>query len=1290
MRTKKHRFGKRLTALITVMCMIFTMLPINALAFNPDWYKTHIQSITIGKPATDTNGRKYLPVTVVFTADEDINDSNVVYFLEGYLKAKLANGKTAEGISGNGMTLVPVEPDDFDDAGINSYSWKWSQGGGKGAVKYKLPVLGASDTQTIEKSPYTGQKEVNGLKVGDEVTLSIETVFNKQNIPEEITKDLMSDEFKIVIEDLSTYPKTVEAGSCEHDGDIIYESNGETTHNALCSKCRAVLVKDVPHVDTGAKKYSSEKHWNVCDDCKQVFGETAHTLSYVYNDTQHRQKCSGCNYKSEAVDHEWTWIMNSEGIYTGQKCKCGKTRTSSIPGIINLGKSEITFPEGKDANSEFTKEEAESIGLKDDKGTAIDQDSYTLSVEPSKTDDSKWTVDFKSVEDKSINRKTVDVLKKCEHDGEYIYESTGPNFHDVKCAKCLDVIYSSLNHTSSLGKAGHDTEYHWEICDDCGQKYNEQQHTLTYKYDDDTHWQECSGCEYKTEAVGHEWKWEMDSDGIYTGQKCECGATRSTITGIVDLGRSEISFPDGKDENSEFNKEEAKNIGLKDESSETIDKDSYTVSVEKNKDDGTKWTVEFKSVEDKSIGKKEITVQRSEDSYYAAVTYVMAEGLTAPEGFIVSKEQTDLKSGQNYSIESPKYPGFKPSDAIVLGTIGSSDVEITVTYTACTHTNYTVTDFVKPTCTEDSDAVLAACDDCGKVLSLTAAEIHALGDPYVATGHNFDEEWHREYGISSKPGAGHYHKCQNPGCYERQYEAHVWKGEQKYGEKCGVDLYFEDECEICGAKYEYAPTECKLERTPEKDVAPTCEEYGFEKYVCTVCGNEASDAIAPLGHDMEVVEEEKADCEKEGYKLKKCKREGCDHEEKEIIEKLSKNGKHSWTKNIKVEPTCEGIGSYEGQICTVCGKTETAQGDYGIIDALGHNVITTKKNLGTKPGVTKNGTPVDITLYEVIYSCTRCRAHLGTEAWTVATAAKPPRYEIIPGRKAEITDLGNGIHVDGNMAQDGGVYFRDQVMKGFDDVVDSESAKSKYQYKKIKANSFIIEFSESFLAELEDGVYPVEVINGNEFWPLMVTVKDHKLTELADQEYPKETTLTNEEFAELLENAEAEGAEVKSLFVTPLSEEDLADIRDYTQPSLDNGSAEFDKNSPADIAIGVNEGSFRFDSVSLGGEALTSSDYSFADGKLVISSGFLAKLEEGEYVFDILFTDINEVVEPDALTFTVTVVDRKSDSGSSDETGPGNTGDGGSAQNPSTGAASSLLGTAALIAAAFVVIKKRK
>ena len=1135
-----------------------------------------------------------------------------------------------------------------------------------------------TDMMTLGWAPSAGVAE------GDTLTVQLEALFNEDESwvlspkTEPVSVDVTVDNFG------KFFPEDEPA--CEHDGEVEYEYSSYMFHNKICAKCKSTIEIGITHTATGLTGYDTEKHWDTCTYCNHSFNEETHTLSYKYNDDTHWQECSGCDYKSEAVGHEWNWIMDTDGTYTGQKCVCGKTR-SIIPGITDLSKSEITFPEGKDENSGFTKSEAEDLGLTDDKGTAVDKGSYTVTVETSKTDDTRWTVDFKSVEDKSINRKTVELIKACEHDGEVEYEYSSYMFHNKICSKCRSVLETGIAHTPT-GTTGYDTEKHWDTCTYCQHSFNEETHTLSYKYNDDTHWQECSGCDYKSEAVGHEWKWILDTDGTYTGQKCVCGKTRSIIPGIADLGKSSIVLPEGKDGNSVFTKEEAKDIGLKDEDGQPIDKGSYTVRVEKNENDDTKWTVIFKSVEDKSIGKKEITVTRPEDTYYAAVTYVMAQGLTPPADFIVSKEQTDLKSGQNYSIESPKYPGFKASDAIVLGTIGSSDVEITVTYSVCEHTNYTVTDFVKPTCTEDSDAVLAACDDCGKVLSLTAAEIHALGDPYVATGHNFDEEWHREYGISSKPGAGHFHKCQNPGCYERQYEPHTWKGETKTGTKCGVDLCFEDECTVCGATYSYEPAECELERAPELDVAPTCEEYGFEKYVCTVCGSEASDAIAPLGHDLEVVEEVKADCETEGYKLKKCKREGCDHEEKEIIEKLSKTGHHTWTKNIKTEPTCETDGSYEGQICTVCGKTETAMGDYGIIDALGHNVITTKKNLGTKPGVTRGGTPVDITLYEVIYSCTRCRAHLGTEAWTVVTASQPPRYEIIPGRKAEITEMGNGIHIGGNMAQDGGVYFRDQVMKGFDDVVDSEAAKSKYQYKKIKANSFIIEFADSFLEELEDGVYPVEVINGSEFWPLMVTVKDHKLTELADQEYPKETQLTNEEFAKLLEEVKAEDAEVKTLFVTPLTEEDLTDIRDLIQPSLDKDSAEFDKNAPADTVIAGTEGDFRFDSVSLGGEALADSNYSYAEGKLTVSSGYLKTLDEGEYVFSIRFTDKNEATDPAELTLTVTVADSSTpDGGNTDDSGSGGEGD---SKNPATGGAASLLGTAALLAGVFVVSKKRK
>ena len=264
-------------------------------------------------------------------------------------------------------------------------------------------------------------------------------------------------------------------------------------------------------------------------------------------------------------------------------------------------------------------------------------------------------------------------------------------------------------------------------------------------------------------------------------------------------------------------------------------------------------------------------------------------------------------------------------------------------------------------------------------------------------------------------------------------------------------------------------------------------------------------------------------------------------------------------------------------------------------------------------------------------------------------------------------------------------------MKGFDDVVDSEAAKSKYQYKKIKSNSFIIEFADSFLEELEDGVYPVEVINGSEFWPLMVTVKDHKLTELADQEYPKETQLTNEEFAKLLEDVKAEDAEVRTLFVTPLTEEDLADIRDLVQPTLDKDTAEFDKNAPADIVIAVTEGDFRFYSVSLGREALASTNYSYADGKLTVSSDYLKTLDKGEYAFSLMFTDKNEAADPIELTLTVTVADSSTpDSGNTDDSGSGSSGDDGSSKNPATGAAASMFAAAALLAGVFAVSRKRK
>jgi hypothetical protein len=45
-------------------------------------------------------------------------------------------------------------------------------------AKFNLPLLDEGDTQAVEKSGATGQEEVNGLKVGDEVTVQVSTVVN--------------------------------------------------------------------------------------------------------------------------------------------------------------------------------------------------------------------------------------------------------------------------------------------------------------------------------------------------------------------------------------------------------------------------------------------------------------------------------------------------------------------------------------------------------------------------------------------------------------------------------------------------------------------------------------------------------------------------------------------------------------------------------------------------------------------------------------------------------------------------------------------------------------------------------------------------------------------------------------------------------------------------------------------------------------------------------------------------------------------------------------------------------
>ena len=112
------------------------------------------------------------------------------------------------------MTLMgPMKPD-VPLEWNNQFIWTWNGGeqGGEGEVRYDVPLLESTDTQEITESQETGLTEVNGVKPGDQVGFTLETVMNSSNIPESLLPPrgfVTSEEVKITIEDKSKYPKEI-------------------------------------------------------------------------------------------------------------------------------------------------------------------------------------------------------------------------------------------------------------------------------------------------------------------------------------------------------------------------------------------------------------------------------------------------------------------------------------------------------------------------------------------------------------------------------------------------------------------------------------------------------------------------------------------------------------------------------------------------------------------------------------------------------------------------------------------------------------------------------------------------------------------------------------------------------------------------------------------------------------------------------------------------------------------------------------------------------------------------
>ena len=113
-------------------------------------------------------------------------------------------------------------------------------------------------------------------------------------------------------------------------------------------------------------------------------------------------------------------------------------------------------------------------------------------------------------------------------------------------------------------------------------------------------------------------------------------------------------------------------------------------------------------------------------------------------------------------------------------------------------------------------------------------------------------------------------------------------------------------------------------------VAATCTMLGYDRYLCTECGEiENRNYVSASGHEYQSFVIREADCEHEGRTLKICT--GCGS----VEEITSAKGDHNY-KTYQVEAGCTMPG-YTVQECTICGGRNITN----ITAVKGHTYVTT-------------------------------------------------------------------------------------------------------------------------------------------------------------------------------------------------------------------------------------------------------------------------------------------------------------------------------------------------------------
>ena len=671
----------------------------------------------------------------------------------------------------------------------------------------------------------------------------------------------------------------------QYDSNDQYDSGDEYTegvdkenHNVYCFRCGYHTTE--PHDWSEDWASNEEGHYHYCTKC--ILQETIEEHTYgewkKNKDDEYERSCSVCGY-TQTVDHLLgDPVDNGNGTHT---------RKSLIPGddYSETEKHTAEYDSGKDLDNGTHQAKCEcgavlieshDYGDWDYNNTNHYRNCRICDHEESGAHDfSEWQDDGEG-----------SFYKECKTCG---YKVTGKHmWSDWKkvddktcqrtcegCGKKQRKLHKSYGVDESIND-----EMHYDICENCGEKYPVK-HTFAYSsYDSKTHYKYCTQCDYEAKNTeAHTWgDWQEVSGNKY--RYCtKCGYGQS-------YEESLHHFDEGK-------------------VTKYSTCSTQGTKVYKCTDEGCNETKEEKLPLDPSNHEKVIEDYHKKDATctedgYSGDTYCEACGTTITKGSIikatghtldegkVTKAATCTKKGETTYTCSTCHKTFVKDDIPVDPENHPED-------------SLEVRDQKEATCTKEGYTGDTYCKDCGVLVK--------KGATLNAKGHTYSKEpvWNEKDQMFERT-------CDV--CGEVEKTSHI----HQFGE---AKVTKEPTCVSEGTKTSYC-TVCKQEKVEIIPVDPTKHgETKIENYVAATCTKEgySGDKICQLCHTVikkgEVTKATGHHVETWTYNKETGKEEGtctiCN-------EKQTRDHEHTLDAGtVTKDATCvtKGETTYT---CTVCGE----------------------------------------------------------------------------------------------------------------------------------------------------------------------------------------------------------------------------------------------------------------------------------------------------------------------------------------------------------------------------------